>query len=381
VKSPQSYIIIVLALTTIGGAGLAWNQYRELVELRAAAMNADERADWQKRAWDLERSNRELQDQLAALRGPNPDEPDAMLADANVQRPGPEDGRGRGGRGARGGGPQQQMNAIRELTAKPEVQALLRVQQQAAIDARYAALFRNLNLPPEQLSRLKNLLAERQTTVQDVMMAAREQGLNPRNDPAGFSKLLADAQNEINNGIKAIVGDSGFSQLQNYEQTLPQRSIVNELQQRLSYTDTPLTAVQADQLVQILASNTPQRATNTSATPDRGPAPRGGFGGPGGDVGGIIAGAMGGGVFNAVMDAGARGGAAPVTSAAVAQSQTVLAPPQVAALQQIQQQQQSQQQLQQLLRSSLSNQANPTQGANAGTGQPATGGKRRSGGG
>ncbi len=45
--------------------------------------------------------------------------------------------------------------------------------------------------------------------------------------------------------------------------------------------------------------------------------------------------------------------AAPITSAAVAEAQTVLSPPQVAALQQLQQQQQAQQQLQQVIRESM----------------------------
>ena len=44
-KSPQTYLIALLALTTIGGSFLAWQQYGELVELRAAAMNKDERAE------------------------------------------------------------------------------------------------------------------------------------------------------------------------------------------------------------------------------------------------------------------------------------------------------------------------------------------------
>src|SRR2546429_8628273 len=50
------------ALTTIGGAGLAWQQYQELVELRAAALTKDERAALQKKIWDLERFNKELKD-------------------------------------------------------------------------------------------------------------------------------------------------------------------------------------------------------------------------------------------------------------------------------------------------------------------------------
>jgi hypothetical protein len=67
-KPPKTYLIALLALTTVGGSMLAWQQYGELVELRAAAMNKDERADLQKRAWDLERLNKQLRDQLAAQR-------------------------------------------------------------------------------------------------------------------------------------------------------------------------------------------------------------------------------------------------------------------------------------------------------------------------
>ena len=345
-KSPQPYVIVILALTTLGGAGIAWSQYRELIELRAAAMDPNERADWQKRAWDLESRNRELQDELAASRPPSGDATPHPTFAEGADRPDPTRDRG----GQRGGrGPQQQMAAVRDLMAKPEVQALMRIQQTAAIDVRYAALFHRLNLGTAQADQLKNFLAERQTTLQDVLMAARDQGVNPRTDPEGFRKLIADAQGEVDVGIKSLLGDSGFAQLQNYEQTLPQRTLVNDLQQRLSYTPVPLSAAQADQLVQILADNPPPRGENANPPP-----PGRGFIGP--ELGGLVAGALGGpGMLNAVGDMGARGGGtARVTAGAVTQAQTVLAPTQMSALQQIQQQQQSQQQLQQLLRDNLS---------------------------
>lgn len=379
----QTGLLVLLAATTLGGAVLAWRQYAELVELRAAAMNRDERADLQKRVWDLEKQNRELQDRLAAQR---PVDADAIVAEAATTSRGDRAGRGDGreGRGGRGGPPVQQMNAIRDLMAKPEVQAMINLQQKAGIEARYATLFKNLNLGPEQVSQLTTLLAERTTTMQDVMAAAREQGINPRENPDAFRKLIADAQNDINSSIKSVIGDDGFAQLANYEQTLPQRNVVNELQQRLSYTSTPLTAAQAEQLVQILATNQPPRATTSTsvATTDtprpagRGPGGfEGGFGGPGGrgpDFGGMIAGVLGGGGIPMGGPDGGRGGAtAPVTPAAVAQAQTVLAPAQLTALQQIQQQQQAQQQLRQLVNETL--QANqPTPGAPSGT-APASG--------
>ena len=368
-KSSKVSLIFLLAGTTIGGAVLAWRQYGELVELRAAAMNRDERADLQKRVWDLEKANRELQDRLAAHRDPG--DLDGLLAAATAGEA-PATSRDRGGRGDRGGDSRgrssglQQATAIRELMNKPEVQAMVSLQHKAAIEARYAPLFKNLNLPADQIEKLKNLLADRSTTMQDVMIAAREQGLNPRENPDAFKKVVADAQNQISQGIKSVIGEQGFAQLSNYEQTIPQRNVVNELQQRLSYTSTPLTAAQAEQMVQILASNTPQRQPgNPGAAGENmrisGGTPMGRDGPPPG--GGVritmdgmgnsaFVGGPGVGMIMGAFDGGTRG-TAPVTGAAVAQAQTVLAPPQVTALQQIQQQQQTQQQLKQLVHDTL----------------------------
>ncbi len=393
-KSPQPLLIALLALTTIGGAALAWRQYGELVELRASAMNRDERADLQKRIWDLEKMTRELQDQLAARRR-GAEGPGELVAEAgDGERPaGEREGRGgRGGDRGRGGNPMQQATAMRELMNKPEVQALMSVQQKAAIEARYAALFHSMNLTPEQTDKLKTLLAERGSTRMDVMAAGTAQGIDPRENPEAYRKLFADAQNELNNSIKSVVGENGFAQLQNYEQTLPQRGLVNDLQQRLSFSNTPLTPSQADALVQILASNQPPRSTPAAPVGPpvdglqvqftRGPGP-GGPPGRGGDfvsIGGpgLIPG-MG------MIDGIGRGPSTTVTANAVAQAQTVLAPTQLAALQQIQQQQQAQQQLQQLVRDTLSvNQTAPAAGSakQPGAGAtPSTPPQRRTGGG
>ncbi len=366
-KSRQAYLILLLAGTTVGGAILAWRQYGELVELRASAMNRDERADLQKRIWDLEKLNREMQDKLAAARGPDGGG-ETVAAATDEERPNRERGGrsgDRGGPGGRGDTFQNQATAVRELMSKPEVQALLSQQQKAAVEARYAALFRTLNLPPEQTARLTALLAERGTTVQDVMSAARDQGIDPRENPAAFRKLVADAQNQINDSIKTVIGDQGFAQLNNYEQTMPQRALVNDLQQRLSYSSTPLTATQAEQLVQILATNQPPRAASTSGnrmggTTEgpvvfRGGPPGDGSSGFRGPDFGAIMGAVGGPAAGMLMGAidGVRIGGPQVTTNAVAQAQGVLSPPQVAALQQIQQQQQAQQQLRDMVNETM----------------------------
>lgn len=369
-KSSKNVIILLLALTTVGGALLAWRQYTELVELRAVAMNRDERADLQKRIWDLEKSLRETQDQLLAARASNPAELENMLATAAEKTD--ENRRSRGGRDGNGrgrGGPPPQFTALRELMNKPEIQTMVASQQKAAIENRYGALLANLNLSPEQQEKLKTLLAERLRTSADVFDAARAQGIDPRENPDAFRKLMASARDEIESSIKATIGSPAYEQLQNYERTMPQRALVNEIQQRLSYSNSPLSAAQAEQLVQTLATNTPpppaSAGTNPSTPPVRDGAvefrgPGGpGFGpGPGrgpdmGMIGAMIGGGPGSGMIGAVLD-GRGPGSVPITNNAITQAQTFLTQPQVAVLQQVQQQQQTQQQLTQAVRETLS---------------------------
>ena len=170
------------------------------------------------------------------------------------------------------------------------------------------------------------------------MQAAREQGINPRTNPADFQALANQAIAQTDASIQQALGDAAFQQYQQYQQTLPERNTINSLEQSLSYTQTPLTEDQADQLTSILASTQPQRAGNGTAGTSNG-----GDGGPS--------------IFSLVNG----GGTARVTDEGLTQAQGILSGPQLSALQQIQQQQQAQQQMQQLMRS-----ANPGGGQGSG---------------
>ena len=318
-KSPKNYVIALLALTTLTGGAVAWNQYQELIKLRAAALTNDERATWQKRLWDAEKRRHELETALADLQakgGEGRDGPD----DAAI--PGEDNGRRR-----RGGGPGGLGAAFLAMMEKPEIQKLMAQQQRGLLDARFAPLFKGLNLSPEQLDKFKNLLVEKQTAIADVLAAARAQGIDPRSDPQQFRQLISDTQAEVEANIKSTLGDAGYAQYQQYQQTLPQRNVVSQLEQSLSYTSTPLTSAQSDQLIQILASNspTPTATGNTRAS--------------------IMAG----------LGIGGPGQTTTITDAAITQSQSVLSAAQVSALQQLQQTQQVQQQLAQAMRNQFRN--------------------------
>jgi hypothetical protein len=315
--------VVLLALAAATAGTYAWQQRAALRTARAQAEALEkERADLRKRLWDAERRRGELEAQLAGRPAGAPAEPGAAPAFSAEEFA--LDALTRGGGGPEGG----RAGRFFALLDDPEVQRLASIQQRAALDERFAALFRNLNLSPQQLEKFKDLLVEKRAAVADVMAAARAEGMTGRENRDELRALVQNAQAEVDGSIRALLGETGFQQYEGYEQTLPQRNTVERLGQRLSYTGAPLSAAQTEQLVQVLATNPGERppGSRTNVT----------FGGPGVRVG-----------------LGGAAGGAPISDQAVAQAATVLQPTQLQALQQLQQEQQAQAQLGQLVREQM----------------------------
>jgi hypothetical protein len=322
VKSPKNILIALLALATVAVAALSWHQYQELIKLRAQLADGDN-ATLKKQLADARATIKSLEERLLAARGRR-GAPSDSVADGDSDN---------AAANARRGG---RFGAFANMAGNPEFQKLMAIQMKGRIVQTYAALFKSLNLTPDQVAQFEGLLADKQQAMMDVMQAAREQGINPRSDPDGFKTLVNQAVAQSDANIQQALGDAGFQQYQQYQQSLPERNTVNALQQSLSYTQTPLTDDQANQLIGLLQQTQPQRAGNGTAG-----TTNGGDGGPG------------------IMALINGGGTAKVTDESMSQASGVLSAPQMSALQQIQQQQQAQQQMQQMMRSA-------NQGANAG---------------
>ncbi len=298
--------IILLSLAALLAGAWSWREHEELLAASAGASDLQGRLEAaQGRLKDAQNRIQGLSADLAALRGrPGGDRPaaDTQPSDAQPRRP---------------------AGGFRAVMNSPQFQRLMAIQQKAMLDTSYAVLFRQLSLSPQQLEQFKNLIVQKQQAVMDAMQAAREQGINPRTDPDAFKQAVADAQASVDTQIQAELGPAGFAAYQQYQQTLPQRGVTNQLQQSLSYTSTPLTDDQANQLIQVLAQTAP--AGGGAGAGFAGMPPMG-FGG------------------------GGMGGGAAITDQAITQAQGFLSATQVQALQQIQQQQQARQQMQQLMR-------------------------------
>jgi hypothetical protein len=325
---------IVLLLLLLGAVGMGWAQRLEVQRLRESqAMWAKEREELRRKLWDLQRDRNNAargtpatvagEGTAAAASAPGADIAPGAETGGRERRERPEGGR------------------VGALMDTPEVQQLLFLQQKAGLDGRYAALFRQLRLSPADLEKFKNLLVEKQTAVMDVFAAARSQGLGGREGRDEIRQLMQGAQAEIDTQIKGLLGEPAYAQFQEYERTQPQRAVVGQLEQRLSYSEAPLSPAQSEQLTRILAQNSPAESGDTRGM--RAFAQT--LVGTGSVAGQFIAGG------------GSRGGM--ITDAAVAQAQGVLSAPQLAALQEMQREQQASADLQQQMRRNLTERARP----------------------
>ena len=308
----KNIIIGILFLTTVAGGIYGWAQHRQVNALntQVAALAKD--------------SARRSQRSAAAQRTASPD---AAAADTSQQTAAADSGASQRSQ-------RPDFSAIRGLMQSPKAAPLIAAQQRAMLDSRYAPLFKSLNLPPDQLAKFKDLLVDRQNAARDVMSVAREQGLDPRNDRSEIQQLIQQAQADVDNNIASVIGTDKLAQYQNYDQTAPQRAVASQLAQSLSYTSEPLSPEQNDQLVALLAQNTPAPDGNGG---NRTFVVSMGGGGPGGPPGGF--GSFGGMTLTQGV---------PITNDVIDAAQSFLTPSQVDALRQMQAQQAGQQQLQQM---------------------------------
>lgn len=244
-KIPQHVVMILLALTTMAAGGFGWRQYQRAEQLSQKVEIArleHERLEARLRQAEVRRTTRLAEAAEAAgdeaVAGPEDERPASELdepAAAEQRRP------------------DQWVNSLME---NPQFMAAMQAQQRARLDNRYAELFQKLNLSPAQIEQFKVLLAERQASRMDVFAAARNEGLTGRENRDELRALVRQAEAEIDEGIRELLGDAGFAEYQQYELTAPQRGLVNQVETRLSYSASPLTPAQSDALINILATTT-----------------------------------------------------------------------------------------------------------------------------
>lgn len=142
--------------------------------------------------------------------------------------------------------------AYQKLFFNPTLQKQTAIGAEIWLDGKYAILFRDLKLTPDQLAKLKSLLLEKQLVFIDVKAAAYDQGIGPTAAPHDYYKAVAAAENAVDAQIGALLGTEKYGQFQQYCKALPAQNTCGVLRQALNFTPTPLTNDQADRLLPVL---------------------------------------------------------------------------------------------------------------------------------
>jgi len=138
-----------------------------------------------------------------------------------------------------------------------------------AVSTIYPALFRQLGWTPAQRDQFTNLMCDWKERTNELIGAAAAQGANPSN-PAGratWAAIVDQTKAELQSAFQSTFGDAEAEAIRHYDATIPLRGVADKLATALFYTDAPLTATQADQLVEIMANNarTPQGKVSLTA--------------------------------------------------------------------------------------------------------------------
>lgn len=237
-KRIQPLVTIVALVAAFGALGFAWYEW-SLARRTAAELAAAERRYAALQARQAE---------LAANNGSRGAARDGQPADRAVAQD-----RGPGGR--RGMPP--------DFSSDPEIAPLMLKQRQRQVASRYAALFARLGLSAEQRTKLEQLLVDKQLSRFEAMGLARRQGLGPEE----AMSLARESDSEADSAIKALLGDTAYSQLQTYDQTYAQRASVASLSSQLGYSGEALSSDQQEQLITVLSEHAVVDSSATNPGP------------------------------------------------------------------------------------------------------------------
>ena len=327
VSRPKDIVIVCLALTSGGLALLTWRQHKELRDFRADVRLLQSGAapgltlhTAQRHSFPLPRARPAAPTRPAPI--PANSDGNELSSRLAIESWLTET------RPARRGG-----SALMRLMENPEFVQALSLQRQAALDTRFAELFRQLNLAPDELNAFKQLLAEKENVVLDVL-TVNESAVGGPLGPETLRKGIRTAQAQVEQAIQNSLGGERYELYRQYERTIAQRATVAQLEQRLSYTAAPLVPGQSEALVKIMAASAPRALTPPETAPATSVVVRAG-------------------VPEVVPLVPTNAATGHVTDDVLEQAQAVLAPAQVTALREIQSEQQAAQKAADMLREAM----------------------------
>jgi hypothetical protein len=160
---------------------------------------------------------------------------------------------------------------LAKLMEDPDTKKMIRDQQRMMLDQLYAPLVKQLNLTPEDAEQFKNLLA-------DNMMKATEKATSLMGGDSATNRTemlgkLAEEQKGFEETVRGFLGETGYAQYKDYQQTVGERTQLSQFQQQFAGGENALSDQQTERLLQFMKEEKQAVATATGqptpgTTPD-----------------------------------------------------------------------------------------------------------------
>ncbi len=236
----QKLLPALLAVAVVALSVALFAQVRKVHELQVqlaarqeeSAKESDARqaevVELQERNEVFKRESEQLRQKLADRSAPAPD-----AADAPAKK-------------GEGGG--DFMKGFAKMFTDPEMKKVMRSQQAMGIRMMYGDLAKELGLTPDEANLIFDLLAERQMSIASKAMGAGT-GVTDADAAGAEAKIASDS---FDAELKNILGDERMKKFETFERTVGERMILQQYQQSMTATGTPLDDTQRANLLGIM---------------------------------------------------------------------------------------------------------------------------------
>jgi hypothetical protein len=148
--------------------------------------------------------------------------------------------------------PVRQLNYIHAIIRnEPDAEAFYIASKRADLAAIYGPLFRALKLTPEAAAKFQDAFIRKEEDQMDLAALLRMQGAETNGK--ALMEFQAKSQTDYEASQRALLGEAGYQQLQDYERTASTRGMVSAIAGVAALERAPFTPQQADALVQAIA--------------------------------------------------------------------------------------------------------------------------------
>jgi len=162
-------------------------------------------------------------------------------------------------------------NFLSKMMEDPETRKLVREQQRMMLDQLYRPLFKQLGLTSDEATQFKDLLA-------DNMMKGTEKAASLLSggtvtNRAEMAAAMTAEQKGFEEQLRSFLGETRYEQYQDYQQTVGERTQLNQFRQQFSGGDASITDAQSEQLLALMREEKKSLAAAGQLLPSAGNDP------------------------------------------------------------------------------------------------------------